>query len=198
MNYLAHCWIGPQGEAGLAGGIMGDLVHGPDLRHLPAELAKAIRLHRAADSFTDQHEIVLALKARFLPPYRRYAGIMLDMSFDHILARDFDRYSSESLRGFADRIYHSLSRYQACLDPALLPRLNYIMDRDLLFSYQRADAIVLALHGIGRRFRHMNPLGSCDNEFFRMLPTVVNAAPAFLALLHEFAQDWIQRQPPAA
>jgi Uncharacterized protein conserved in bacteria len=93
MNHLAHVLLAGDEEALQLGGMLGDFVHGrPDPQRWPERVIAGIRLHRAIDVYTDAHAEVLAAKARLPPPYRRYAGIALDMWFDHCLARDFTRW----------------------------------------------------------------------------------------------------------
>ena len=86
------CW--PRDDPALQlGGMLGDFVRGTPDPALPGGVIAGIRLHRAIDVYTDAHPQVLAAKALLQPPYRRYAGILLDMWFDHCLARDFARWS---------------------------------------------------------------------------------------------------------
>jgi acyl carrier protein phosphodiesterase len=98
MNHLAHVLLAGDDEALQLGGMLGDFVRGqPDPALFPAPVIRGIRLHRAIDSYTDGHPEVLAAKASLPPPYRRYAGILLDMWFDHLLARDFSHWSAQPL-----------------------------------------------------------------------------------------------------
>ena len=118
MNHLAHALLAGDDEALQLGGMLGDFVHGqPDPAVLPSRVIAGIRLHRAIDVYTDAHPEVLTAKALLPSPYRRYAGILLDMWFDRCLARDFPRWSvrplpeySVALRALLWRRYQDLSR----------------------------------------------------------------------------------------
>lgn len=188
MNYLAHCWLWSDSSEHLAGGIYGDLIHGRDLSHLPAALEASIRHHRSIDRETDAHPVVVALKSHTSPPFRRYAGILIDMAFDHILARDFALWSEEPLPVFAGRVYQALQEQSAFLNPERLPRLRYIIDHDLLNTYVHYPAIVQALKGIGGRLLRPNPLGVADAELQRLWPQIEAAAPVLLKDLREYSE----------
>ena len=93
MNYLAHALLaGPHPEMVL-GGLMGDFVKGRIGDDWPEPLRGGLLLHRRIDRYTDEHRVVAASRARFPPPRRRFAGIVVDVCFDHFLARDFERWS---------------------------------------------------------------------------------------------------------
>jgi acyl carrier protein phosphodiesterase len=101
VNHLAHTLLAGDDEALQLGGMLGDFVHGtPDPARFAPRVIDGIRLHRAIDVYTDAHAEVLAAKAQLPPPYRRYAGILLDMWFDRCLARDFSRWSGRPLAPF--------------------------------------------------------------------------------------------------
>ena len=101
MNYLAHLWLTEHAGLPLAGAVLGDMVHGRLDGRFPGELERSIRLHRRVDVVTDAHPVVTAARTRFGPGARRYAGIVLDLVYDHCLARDWERYHALSLAEFA-------------------------------------------------------------------------------------------------
>lgn len=90
MNYLAHAVLAGPDPLLRLGGLMGDFVKGP-LRpapaHLPERLTQGLRLHRAIDAYAETHPAFRASRARVSPERRRVAGIMVDLFYDHFLAR---------------------------------------------------------------------------------------------------------------
>jgi acyl carrier protein phosphodiesterase len=190
MNHLAHALLAGADEGWRLGGVMGDFVRGAPDPSLPSGVREGIVLHRAIDGYTDRHPDVLAARALFEPPYRRYAGIALDMWFDHCLARDFARWSTQPLDGFSADLRELLRRHDALL-PATAQRFaRYMQANDLPAGY--ADPMVLgrALSGIGQRLRRDNPLD-------RMLPVLQALdAPlqerfeAFFPQLQDFVDAW--------
>ncbi|MDF3937032.1 ACP phosphodiesterase [Pseudomonas citronellolis] len=150
MNYLAHLHLGGSLPAQLLGSLYGDFVKGPLDGRWPADIEAAIRLHRRIDAFTDGHPQVLAAKARFPAARRRLAGVMLDVFFDHCLARDWDTFSNEPLSAFTHRVYGVLNA-----TPQLPERLARIAPRmaaqDWLGSYREFEVLRDVLAGMSRR-----------------------------------------------
>src|SRR4051794_36335216 len=118
---------------------------------MPAAIADGTRQHRRIDSFTDSHPSVAAFRRVLIPEHGHYARVIADVFFDHFLAIDFTRYSSEPLDAFLNRVY-------AAIDPHIdeLPgrlRIVYprMRDEGWLESYQSIEGICLALGGISHR-----------------------------------------------
>lgn len=190
MNHLAHALLAGDDEGLRLGGVLGDFVRGAPDPALPASVRAGIALHRAIDGYTDRHAEVLAARALFPPPYRRYAGIALDMWFDHCLARDFARWSPVPLQVFSQELRAQLDR-QAALLPATAHRfVRYMQANDLPAGYAEPEMLGRALAGFGQRLQRDNPLD-------RMLPVLQALdAPlqarfdAFFPQLQRFAQAW--------
>ena len=88
MNFLAHLWLTDRAGLPLAGAILGDILRGALPADMPEPLARSVMLHRHVDAHTDRHPRVVAAREHFAPGARRYAGILLDVLFDHVLAQD--------------------------------------------------------------------------------------------------------------
>jgi acyl carrier protein phosphodiesterase len=196
MNHLAHALLAGADEGRRLGGVLGDFVRGTPDPSLPAGVREGIALHRAIDGYTDRHPEVLAARALFEPPYRRYAGIALDMWFDHCLARDFGRWSPQPLEAFSGELRDLLDRHDALLPADAQRFARYMQANGLPAGY--ADPVVLAraLAGIGQRLRRDNPLD-------RMLPVLQALdAPlqqrfdAFFPQLQRFAGGWAATRQP--
>lgn len=97
MNHLAHFVLAPDDDQARTGTWLGDFVRGSDLSAWPATIEQAIRLHRRIDSFTDTHAVTLDARRGLPAPLRRYAGILLDVYFDHLLIRDWPRWHGVAL-----------------------------------------------------------------------------------------------------
>lgn len=103
VNFLAHLWLAEQAQLPLAGALLGDYFRGALPADLPAPLAASVQQHRRIDAVTDRHPLVAAARETFAPGARRYAGILLDILYDHALALDWPAYSAEPLADFALR-----------------------------------------------------------------------------------------------
>ncbi|MEP6898687.1 MAG: ACP phosphodiesterase [Rhodanobacter sp.] len=195
MNHLAHALLAGDDEWLILGSVMGDFVHGPvDAIALPPRVLAGIRLHRVVDVFTDAHPEVLAAKASLPPPYRRYAGILLDMWFDHLLARDFPRWCTQSLDSYSDELRALLWRHDALL-PAGLRRFRHYMEaNDLPAGYAGLPTLDRALAGIGQRLSRANPLDSSLPLLVARDAVLQRHFEAFFPQLQDYASGWVARR----
>lgn len=194
MNHLAHTLLAGSEEALQLGGMLGDFVHGaPDPALYPARVIEGIRLHRAIDVYTDAHAEVLAAKAQLPPPYRRYAGILLDMWFDHCLARDFSRWSGQSLALRSDELRALLRRRNELLPPGLQRFSAYMEQHDLPAAYADRAVLGQALAGIGQRLSRANPLDSALPVLVEHEAVLQQHFEAFFPQLQAFASEWVER-----
>ncbi|HET7266916.1 MAG TPA: ACP phosphodiesterase [Oleiagrimonas sp.] len=195
MNYLAHTLLA-RGDADLeVGGILGDYVRGRPDPALPAGLRRGIMLHRAVDTYTDQHAEVVAARALFEPPFRRYAGIMLDVWFDHCLARDFARWSDSSLDAFSIRLRERLDARAQWLPPRLHRFAAFMHERNLPAAYARPEVIGEVLTGLGQRLSRANPLDQALPQLSAREATLNHHFGAFFPDLVQFAETWRSRHP---
>ncbi len=188
MNYLAHCCLVPPTPEALAGALLGDLIHGPDLSALPIEVARSIRLHRAIDRYTDNHPEVIACKNLLQAPLRRYAGIIVDVAFDHLLARDFSHWHPVPLGTLAEQVYDAIARYRQLAPASAVGRLDYIRREHLLERYVDERSIGKALTGIGTRFRRDNPLHEAGVAVTQLLASWHQRFVLFYPELKTFAE----------
>ena len=177
----------------LVGALEGDFHKGPLRGDLPAGLEAGIALHRAIDAFTDAHYSVETIRARFPAPLRRYAGILIDLSFDHFLTRNWTQYSDVPLAHFNAKIYSLLQQHSALLSPKAKRLALRLQQYDVLGLYHRWEAVPDSAARIGERFRRGNPLRNTHDQ---LLPLVTDLQQAF----DDFYPDLIQfstlrRQP---
>jgi acyl carrier protein phosphodiesterase len=150
MNYLAHLHLGGQSPDELLGSLYGDFVKGPLVGRFSSKTEAAIQLHRTIDAFTDSHELVKRALSRFPDEKRRYAGIALDMFFDHCLARDWEEYSGVPLKRFAQAIYGILES-EPSLPPSLAKVVPLMISEDWLCAYKDIEMIGYGLGIISKR-----------------------------------------------
>ncbi len=112
MNYLAHLYLAEQSREGLLGSLLGDFVKGRLDDRFPETVRRGIALHRAIDSFTDAHPVHLESRNRIGRQRRRYAGNIVDVSYDHFLCRSWTEYSNENLASFTARVYDILGEHR--------------------------------------------------------------------------------------
>jgi acyl carrier protein phosphodiesterase len=153
MNFLAHLWLTERARLPLAGAILGDVLHGALPAHMPPALARAVRYHRIVDAHTDRHPRVALARAGFPPGARRFAGIVLDLVFDHALARDWDAFSAEPLAQFADRAGRAVQDGAAWFEHAGDPAPDAARFSVLLQSYASEAGLERAIRRTASRLR---------------------------------------------
>ena len=159
MNFLAHFLLSHQTPELVTGSFLGDFVRGNRYQNYAPEVAKGILLHREIDRFTDAHPVFRQSKRRLIAQQGHYAGVVVDVLYDHLLARHWPRYGSEPLPDFAQRIYTVLRAHHHQL-PALAQRvLGYMEAHDWLANYAHPEGIRRTLSGMQRRANFPNRMG---------------------------------------
>ncbi|MDN7132664.1 ACP phosphodiesterase [Halomonas sp. MC140] len=157
MNFLAHAWLARAGSDDfLYGNLIADGVKGHDLSDWSDATAQGIRHHRRVDAWVDSHPCVVGARRRAPTAQRRYAGIALDMVWDHFLARDMaGRRDQEQL---VERCYQLLSTRPA--PNRLAGMMPQLVKHDWLRGYADFEFTCRAVAGIGRRLSGPNQLAA--------------------------------------
>lgn len=151
MNYLAHIYLASHSDDAMLGALLGDFVKPHAGYQFSPEMEAEILTHRKVDAYTDSHPVVLEAKSLFDGPSRRYAGILLDVFYDHVLASSWARYSTEPLAPFIQRFYAALARQAQVLPPNLARAAPYMIEQDWLGSYVDYDGVEIAIRRISTR-----------------------------------------------
>ena len=120
MNFLAHLYLSGNNKEVILGNFIADAVKGKELNRYKEQVQVGIRLHRAIDTYTDKHPVVEKSKERLRGKYHKYAGVIVDMFYDHFLAANWNEYSNEPLNKFTSNAYRILI-------------LNFLVKKDPLF-----------------------------------------------------------------
>ncbi len=168
MNFLAHAWLAGPLATDRIGGVVGDFVKGiiaPPPPGLDPALAAGVMLHRRIDSFADGHPAFLRSRSRVSEARRRVGGIMVDMFYDHFLARHWDRFGTQTLEAFTAETYAMIRARLGELPAAFAPVLERMAEHDWLSSYRERDSIAMALDRMAEfRLRQPNPLAGAGEE----------------------------------
>ncbi|MBY0241039.1 MAG: ACP phosphodiesterase [Burkholderiaceae bacterium] len=151
MNYLAHLFLARQSGAAMLGGIMGDFVKADVTGRYPTEIAREIQLHRYIDSYTDSHPAVKASAQLFPEGRRRYAGILLDVFYDHLLSLQWQRWCDEPRQAMLDRFYVALAEHDTLLPDRLRSMAPHMVQMNWLNAYDDFASVDKAVQRISLR-----------------------------------------------
>ncbi|WP_147302305.1 acyl carrier protein phosphodiesterase [Thalassotalea euphylliae] len=191
MNYLAHLFLSPDLPAVRVGNLMGDFVKGNHLEYLPGQIRQGVYLHRAIDKFTDSHPQVAALKTLLSPQRKRFAGIVNDIVFDHLLAKYWHQYCKVPLSEFAELRYQELSAHKTHMPEKMASMVSRMIDGNWLVEYQSPQSVAGAINGVSRRIRFDNKLAGAAEEVMPVLGEYEQAFSTFFPDLQVFVQEYI-------
>ncbi|MES2870100.1 MAG: ACP phosphodiesterase [Pseudomonadota bacterium] len=192
MNYLAHLHLGGQRPEELLGSLYGDFVKGRLQGQYRPAIEAGIQLHRSIDVYTDSHPLIDQALSRFTHTRRRYAGIVLDVFFDHCLARDWSQYADGSLERFTSGFYRVL-----VAEPQLPERLAAIAPHmaahDWLGSYQDFDVLEQVFRGISRRLSRPEELAGAMQDLEALYEPLSEDFRVFYPQLQAYAASELKR-----
>lgn len=188
MNFLAHFHLAAPDRDLVAGALEGDYHKGPIDPGLSGGLQRGIRLHRSIDAYTDAHPVLTGVRRDFHPRLRRYAGILMDLSFDHFLSSHWSRFAEQPLSEFNGAIYRGLQSRRGELSAPARRMVDRLVHYDLLGRYTQWQTVSESAARIGSRFRRGNPFIGIEDELLRMRPRMETAFLTFYPALQDFTR----------
>lgn len=152
MNFLAHAYLSGDDSGLLVGNFIADFVKGRSaVEEFQPEIRRGIYLHRVIDSFTDTHAVVTESKKRLREKYRHYAGVIVDVFYDHFLARNWDTYHPMALSQYVAKTYRIIDDHKAVLPEAVKTFFPYMVHGNWLLNYAHLEGIGRTLTGMSKR-----------------------------------------------
>ena len=151
MNYLAHAFLSGADKQILVGNFIADAVKGKAVNNYPDEIRRGIILHRFIDEYTDHHAMHRASRSKLTSRYRHYAGVLVDIYYDHYLAKNWQQYAEISLDKFTAGVYQTLTGYQDILPEKIQYMLKYMVPQNWLLNYAHLSGIERVLKGMANR-----------------------------------------------
>jgi acyl carrier protein phosphodiesterase len=151
MNYLAHLYLSGKNEDVLIGNFIADSVKGSTYKDYPTEIQRGILLHRQIDTHTDTHPNFRTSTKRLHKNYSHYSGVIVDIFFDHFLAKNWTAYASTSLAEYAQECYSVLNKNIGIMPEKAQHILPYMTKGNWLLSYATKEGISSLLNGMNRR-----------------------------------------------
>ncbi|MCU0325300.1 MAG: acyl carrier protein phosphodiesterase [Spirosomaceae bacterium] len=197
MNYLAHLFLSGDEEEVIVGNMMEDFIVGtiehPRNQHLSERIKVGIELHRLIDVFMDTHDSVKSCKSVLYPKYHKYSSVIIDVFFDHFLAKYWEKYTKEDFKYFRGRIYEAFENHWEILPKPMQPTIESMIHHDWLKNYSEFWGIERALQNVSKRAKHDSGMENAvvdlkqnyeliQRSFEDFFPKMMNECSNFLKL----------------
>lgn len=193
MNFLAHIYLSGSSKELIIGNFLGDFIKGQEIEKYPKKIKLGIRMHRAIDSYTDSHDIVLRSKNILREKYRHYSPVIVDMFYDHFLAANWSDFSNENLPSFTQRFYTTVDEFRDVL-PANAKKVFQYMKRDnWLLQYQFVEGIHKALSGMSRRTSFESKMEKASEDLLGSYQDFKTDFQEFFPQLVSFSNSFISK-----
>jgi acyl carrier protein phosphodiesterase len=164
LNYLAHIYLSGTDQDLIFGNFIADGVKGRQISRYPETVVQGILLHRRIDWFTDTHPVVRQSLIRLRQRYRKYAGVILDVYFDHFLAANFDVYSEKPLYAFTTEAYRIIMQRKDLLPERVKLFLPHMIAHNWLLHYAHLEGVHRSLTGLSRRTTFLSGMETAAAE----------------------------------
>lgn len=196
MNHFAHLVLSQPTLESTVGNLLGDFARGLDHGSLPQAVMAGLENHRAVDRFTDSHPRVRAMKKGFSRERRRFAGIALDIYFDHLLINHWQQFEQRHLDTLIAEFYQRMS-----LARELMPDENMryvtrrIVEYDWFGSYRDIDAVAESLDRVAGRIRFANRFDNAIEDLLRNQEMIFEGFLEFYPQLQQHVAELALEKP---
>ena len=191
MNFLAHLYLSGKDEQLMIGNFIADSVKGSSYQKFPDGIKKGILLHRAIDFYSDTHPVFLKSVKRLRPNYRKYAGVIVDIFYDHYLAKNWKDYSDKPLEKYASEVYSLMLKNIFLMPQKSLLFLKYAIRTNRLVSYGTKDGIAEVLFGMSHRTTFKSNMELATEELKKYNSEFENEFKLFFEDARKFVREWL-------
>ena len=187
MNYLAHIYLSGDNDLVTIGNFIADGIKGKSYKKQPKDIQVGILLHRHIDTFTDAHETVRQSTKRLHKKYSHYSGVIVDILYDHFLAKNWKNYSDIPLNKYVDTFYDSLENHYDILPLRIQKMMPFMMADNWLLSYASIEGISRVLEGMNRRTKNRSGMDKAVIELETFYTEFENEFTSFFNELITFS-----------
>ncbi len=164
MNYLAHIYLSGDNKMIKIGNFMADSIRGKSYEVYERDIKRGILLHRAIDSFTDMHPIYRQSKHRLHSKYGHYSGVIMDIFYDHFLAKNWSLYSKTPLEEFTTDFYILLETNYEILTDKVKSIIPHMRNKNWLLSYSTIEGLQIIMNQMNYRIKNRVPMDESIQE----------------------------------
>lgn len=195
MNFLAHLTLSDDDDDILIGNLIADSARSVEFPQFKSKVLYGIKLHHKIDAYTDAHPVVERSKERLRPRHAKYSGVVVDILYDHFLARDYQRYGEYSLEDFAQRCYELLQRRKKELTPAVRQMLPHMIRGNWLVAYASEEGMRRVFTGMSHRASFNNHMRSAVDDLDQYYEEFYEEFTTFYPQLQEYVRQEISQLP---
>ena len=188
MNYLAHLYLSGSNEDVLLGNYIADGIKGEDKSNYKPLVIQGVKLHKKIDDYTDRHEIFKRSAKRLTPNYGHYARVIVDIFYDHFLAKNWSEYHHQPLNEYALSIYQFLDGRHNELPRQSQRFLWYMKEFHILYNYSKLEGIEKVLQGLDTRSRFKSNMKDSIKELNELYTEFGEDFSEFFPQLVEFVE----------
>lgn len=190
MNHFAHLVLSQPTLESTVGNLLGDFARGLDQASLPQAVMAGLQNHRAVDRFTDAHPLVQEMKRGFSRERRRFAGIALDIYFDHLLIHYWQEFEQRHLESLIGEFYRRMSEGRELMPDENMRRVTgRIIEYDWFGSYRDIDAVAESLDRVAGRIRFANRFDNAIEDLLRNHDMICEGFLAFYPQLQQHVAE---------
>lgn len=191
MNFLAHIYLsGDQPQVQL-GNFIADGIRGNHFHHYNQEIKKGILLHREIDTFSDNHAVFRITKHRLHEEFGHYSGVIVDIFYDHFLAKNWTKYHEIPLDEFIQNFYRLLNAHEATLPEKIQRLLPVMTQQNWLLSYASMEGISQILAQMDRRTKNVSKMKNAPQALWNYYQEIQNEFTLFFEDLRQFCDQWL-------
>ncbi|WP_025125784.1 acyl carrier protein phosphodiesterase [Myroides odoratimimus] len=190
MNFLAHIYLSGDDTLLKIGNFVADSIRGKDYLNYPTKIQQGVILHREIDTYTDAHEIWRKSKKLIVPKYNHYAAVLIDMYYDHFLAKNWDQYSFVSLEEYAHRFYTELQENFDVLPVKVQNFLHIMLEENWLVKYRSIEGLKYILTQMDRRTKGISKMSLATTELIEHYKTFEEHFSTFFTELQKHLIDF--------
>lgn len=194
MNFLAHLYLSDNDGDLMIGNFIADSVKGSSYANYPEGIKKGILLHRAIDFYSDNHPVFQKSVVRLRPKYRKYAGVIVDIFYDHFLAKNWNKYSNKPLEQYAGEVHSLMLKNIFHFPEKSLMFLKYAIRTNRLVSYATMDGISEVLNGMSRRTAFKSNMELAVIDLKKYYSEFEKEFQLFFEEARTFAKEWIEKK----
>jgi len=184
MNFLAHYFLSPEDDQIALGNLIADAVKGKEFEKYNDKIKNGILLHREIDNYTDKHPVFRRSAQKLNARYKKYSGVIIDIYYDHFLAKNWNDYSKTDLVDFVSQAYKILIKNYFILPKKIKRILPFMIAQNWLVGYANLNDLQRVFNGMARRttfdsgmenaiFDLKNNYTTFENDFREFFPDLI-------------------------